>query len=224
MKRILGLLANRTKALRLRFLLSLGLLVAGGPAIATNTCKSAHGRLEKAICASPTLRAEVEAFEAAFASALVRAPDQIDALRATEKTWRDERDKGCVMPNPDAFERCIVAQYKIRTQELALLVPMTVPSQNDTAIKPGAYVSDAVILQLDPNGEFEMKDFGGGRQANGHYAVAAGMLTLLDGTGDVGATKFPLKCRVLQTIDGFAVKLGQPECRQLDGIAFRFAT
>ena len=176
------------------------------------------------MCASPALREETETFDAAFADALARAPDRADALRATERNWRDERDKGCIMPNAEAYDRCIIAQYKIRVQELALLVPKAQPPQAGAAIDPGTYVSDAVIFRLDPNGEFDMRDLAGGRQASGHYETGGGVLTLLDGAGDVGTTTFPLRCRVVRTPDGFAVRLGQASCRQLDGLSFHQTT
>ena len=98
------------------------------------------------------------------------------------------------------------------------------PADAGPTIRPGAYLSDSVILRLNPDGVFDMRSLTGGRQASGHYAIAPGTLTLLDATGDVGRTPFPLTCRVLPTALGFAVLLGQPQCRQFDGISFRLAS
>ena len=198
--------------------------VAFRHAVAAVDCAEPKGRIKKEICASPDLRVAVEAFETAFADALKRAPDQANALRKTERTWGTQLEQGCVMPNQEAFSRCIMAQYKIRAQELSLLVPKAAPSSDEPVITPGAYISDEVIFRLSRGGEFEMTDLSRSHQANGHYAASGGVLTLLDGTGDVGTTTFPLQCRVLKTAAGFAVKLGQPQCRQLEGISFRNAT
>ena len=200
--------------------------VTGMPrhAMAAVDCVAPKGRIKKEICASPDLRVAVDSFETDFADALKRAPEQAGALRATERTWSTQLEQGCMMPNQDAFSRCIMAQYRIRTQELLLLVPKAAPSVGEPVVTPGAYISDEVIFRLSRAGEFEMTDLSRSHQANGHYAANGGDLTLLDGTGDVGATNFPLRCRVSKTAAGFAVKLGQPQCRQLEGISFRNAT
>jgi hypothetical protein len=94
-------------------------------------------------------------------------------------------------------------------------------ADTDGTIRATSYVSDAVMLTFAADGTFEMKQLAGSKHAAGHFAYADGVLTLLDGTGDVGRTRFPLRCQVQKAVNGFAVSLGQTACRPLDGIAFR---
>ena len=94
-------------------------------------------------------------------------------------------------------------------------------ADTDGTVRATSYVSDAVMLTFSADGTFEMKQLAGSKHAAGHFAYADGVLTLLDGTGDVGRTRFPLRCQVQKAVNGFAVSLGQTACRPLDGIAFR---
>jgi uncharacterized protein len=230
---------SRDRLRSMKFLFRFAFAVAIG-AMAGNTaaldCGSPHTRVEKAICEPGELRKKFEEFETAFTDALARAPERATDLKATEKIWQEALETRCGARHQEPLKRCIEAQLQLRTKELALLVPdpdksgeaedyAPAPSvQTAAVLRPGTYVSDAVMLRLSPHGEFEMKSLSGGREASGHFAFKGGVLTLLNGAGDVGQTKFPLICNVLLTASGFAVKLGQPQCRQLDGIAFRFAS
>lgn len=216
-------------------------------------CKKSRTRIDKAICMSVNLRQQDRNLETAYADALARAPTKSRELRSSQTQWLADRDAGCATPDRNALSRCLEAQYRLRMQALAIMAPTAkapvppapapaaaakpaaaapqgpapepqrpAPPADDT-VRPASYVSDAVLLRLGPDGRFEMKELSGSRQASGHYVYDAGVLTLIDATGDVGTTRFPLHCQVQRTVSGFAVSLGQSTCRPLDGIAFRLA-
>ena len=227
-------------------------------------CTNSRTRIEKAICASASLRQQDRNLEKAYADALARAPAKSRELRSSQISWLADRDAGCATPDRNALYRCLEAQYRLRTEALAIMAPVALapptrgtpasaaaraapaPTATPKALAPAAqapaaapqrsaapandivksasYVSDAVLLRLDPDGRFEMKELSGSRKASGHYVYNAGVLTLLDASGDVGRTKFPLHCQVQRTVSGFAVSLGQSTCRPFDGIAFRLAS
>jgi hypothetical protein len=87
----------------------------------------------------------------------------------------------------------------------------------------GIYLSTSVVLSLHPDGTFRVEELGGSRVAQGRYAAGASLLTFTAGHGDVGRTRFPLKCRVVGVFEGFRVGSGQPACRAFDGLSFRRA-
>ncbi len=228
--------------------MGIGVLMASAPARALD-CHRAKARIDKAICASPSLRQQDSALDKTYADALVRLPAQGQALRKSQAQWLADREAGCATPDRKALARCVEAQDRTRLEALNLMLALapaaakpappasptpaavkmpasaTLPkpglAEADGTIRETSYVSDAVMLTFAPDGTFEMKQLAGSKHAAGHFTYADGVLTLLDGTGDVGRTRFPLRCQVQKAVNGFAVSLGQTACRPLDGIAFR---
>ena len=154
---------------------------------------------------------------AAFLAPALGVPESLVPLGAPAAALMPASDTDDAVPPLETLEPPPAAA----SPSDALLAP---PGSSDGTIGPGAYLSDSVIFRLNEDGSFDMRSLGGGRQARGHYTTTPGTLTLLDGTGDVGKTRFPLTCQVLRTAVGFAVLLGQPQCRQFDGISFRLAS
>ncbi len=109
----------------------------------------------------------------------------------------------------------------------AVLAP---PSQASTSsrisaprIAPGIYLSASVALSLQPDGTFLLQELGGTRRATGRYTASPSMLVFASGRGDVGRTRFPLKCRVADAFGGFRVVPGQSGCKPFEGLSFRTA-
>lgn len=127
-------------------------------------------------------------------------------------------------PAPPPAAAAAPPPSRVAAPTAAPRAPKAAPLQPAAAgLHPGTYLSDAVEFVLGADGSFSLRELGGSRRAAGHYRYADGTLTLSDATGDVGRTVFPLQCRVLQTANGFAVTLGQSQCRPFDGLSFRMA-
>ena len=208
-------------------------------AAAALDCRHPKAKLDRVICSKPSLRDQDAALDRALAEARTRNPGQASQTEASQRTWLADRDAACVTSNRTALERCLDAQYRFRLQVLAAVpaaadpvaapkppaqtpAPSALGTRAD-ALDPGAYLSEAVMLRLGPDGRFELRELGGGRQASGRYAYADTVLTFTDGQGDTGRTVFPLQCRVLRIAAGFAVLLGQSNCHPFDGLSFRKA-
>jgi hypothetical protein len=99
----------------------------------------------------------------------------------------------------------------------------TARSSRGFRIAHGIYLSDSVAVSLQPDGAYRVEELGGSRIARGRYAAGADLLTFVAGQGDVGRTRFPLKCRVAGMYGGFRVGAGQPACRAFEGLSFRRA-
>ncbi|HEX4766805.1 MAG TPA: lysozyme inhibitor LprI family protein [Lichenihabitans sp.] len=230
------------RSLGVAAVMGIGVLAATTPAQALD-CHSAKARIERTICASPSLRQQDSTLDKTYADALARLPARVQELRKSQAQWLADREAGCATPDRKALARCIEAQDRTRLEALTLMLALApagvAPAPRASPAPPGAvlpkpgiadtdgtiratsYVSDAVMLTFAADGTFEMKQLAGSKHAAGHFAYADGVLTLLDGTGDVGRTRFPLRCQVQKAVNGFAVSLGQTACRPLDGIAFR---
>ncbi len=96
-------------------------------------------------------------------------------------------------------------------------------SSRGLRVAHGIYLSDAVAFSLQPDGTYRIEELGGSRFARGRYTVGSDLLTFVVGQGDVGRTRFPLKCRVAGMYGGFRVGAGQPACRAFEGLSFRRA-
>jgi hypothetical protein len=89
-------------------------------------------------------------------------------------------------------------------------------------MRPGSYRAEAVSLNLQEGGAFELSNNGDGRKVTGRYEVRDGMLILTDGQGDIGGATFPIRCRIDQS--GRVIRLLNADdgaCRQLHGLQLR---
>lgn len=194
-------------------------------------CRKARSAVEKAVCASPALREQDRVLGHAYAEALARAPDRADAIRDAQRSWLADRDAACGGAKHKRRTECIETRYRARIRSLTELAaapaapaPRAAPeTQSRGGLRPQDYISDAVLLRLEPDGRFEMRELAGSRRADGHYRYDDGILTLLDASGDIGSARFPMYCRVRLTGAGFALAIEKGSCRQLDGAEFRAA-
>lgn len=228
-------LCDRSRAMGSGMFAAMALLCLGGPTRAGPDCRHPRARLDRTICATPALKDQDAALDKALAEALGRNPGRAAETQAGQRTWLADRDAACATPNRDALERCLGAQYRFRLQVLAAIpagaAPAAAPpagadataTQDSDSLDSGAYMAEAVMLRLNPDASFDLREIGGSRQAGGRYAYKAGVLTFSDGQGDIGKTQFPIQCRLLRTAAGFAVLLGQSNCHPFDGLSFRKA-
>lgn len=97
-------------------------------------CTRARSPTEKAICATPGLRALDQAVADATADAFARAPEQKDAMRADLLRWLKQRDAACALPSAE-IPRCLAAQL---TNRLAALAPPAVPEAPPSPVQTSA--------------------------------------------------------------------------------------
>ena len=93
--------------------------------------------------------------------------------------------------------------------------------QPEPARRTPAYRAGDVILRLGEDGVFSMDEVGGSRRIEGRYTVQDGVLTLSQGRGDVGNTKFPVRCRIQHAGDSFTLTGIERACAVLHGVTFR---
>ncbi len=98
-------------------------------------------------------------------------------------------------------------------------VPQVV--QPEKTRRPPAYRAGDVVLRLGEDGVFSMDEVGGSRKIEGRYAVQDGVLTLSQAKGDVGNTKFPVRCRIQHLGGGFVLTGIERSCAVLHGVTFR---
>ena len=128
-----------------------------------------------------------------------------------------------------------IAEAQDRSVAVTVPQPGTAPSTDGTTtavmdpadpIAPGRYRSVArgrrgdiaVIATFTPNGSFRFE--ASGRAAEGRYGFENGHLILRDATGDVGTTRFPMRCQVEPQGEAFALNAVGNDCSMLDGLAF----
>jgi uncharacterized protein len=85
-------------------------------------CSRAEAAVERAICASPTLRQRDTDLAAAFAANLARDPAQADAVRLAQRGWLRTRN-GC-MTTPATTASCLDEAY---AERIAALTPPPTP-------------------------------------------------------------------------------------------------
>ncbi len=93
--------------------------------------------------------------------------------------------------------------------------------QPETARRTPAYRAGDVILRLGEDGVFSMDEVGGSRRIEGRYTLREDVLTLSEAKGDVGNTRFPVRCRVQHVGDSFTLSGIDRSCAVLHGVTFR---
>ncbi|MCB5175840.1 MULTISPECIES: hypothetical protein [Microvirga] len=86
------------------------------------------------------------------------------------------------------------------------------------------YTSGAISLTLNPGGNFEMTQNQGSGQVSGQYSMANGVVTFQNPTGDVSGASFPMRCRLVESGEGFTLESVENSCQTLDGQTFRPAS
>ena len=94
-------------------------------------------------------------------------------------------------------------------------------AQAEKARQAPAYRAGDVILHLGEDGTFTMDEVGGSRKIEGRYSIQDGLLTLSQAKGDVGNTKFPVRCRIRYAGDSFTLTGIERSCAVLHGVTFR---
>jgi hypothetical protein len=150
------------------------------------------------------------------------------ARSATDTTADSFPTAGATSPEPGATGATAPGGRSAPASSGA--TPGSMPNTSSTArapepgvtMRPGSYRAEAVSLNLQEGGAFELSNNGDGRKVTGRYEVRDGMLILTDGQGDIGGATFPIRCRIDQS--GRVIRLLNADdgaCRQLHGLQLR---
>jgi len=83
------------------------------------------------------------------------------------------------------------------------------------------FTSETISIRLNPGGSFEMTESQHDRRVSGQYSIAGGILTFHNAVGDIGATPFPMRCRLVEAGAGFRLEAVEDSCAPLAGRTFQ---